>query len=73
MEKAGGADSAPPKTQTIGTIMLGKLLISIVKIDLRILRFFFQTPPPLPPPPPPPILSTRASIKILISAIVLAI
>ena len=33
----GRADSAPPKNQTIGSIMIGKLLISIVKIDLGIL------------------------------------
>ena len=30
----------PPKTQTVETIMLGKLLISIVKIHSGILRFF---------------------------------
>ena len=35
----GRADSAPPpKNQTIGSIMIGKLLISIVKIDFGISR-----------------------------------
>ena len=38
-----------------------ELLISIVKINLEILRFF-QTPPP----PPPPVLLARSHIKVTI-------
>ena len=40
-KRRGGGEGLiqpPPKNQTIGSIMIGKLLISIVKIDLGILR-----------------------------------
>ncbi len=70
----GGWISPPPKTQSVATKKFNKLLGSIVKIILGILRFFLNSPPPpVLPPPPLPILSTRAPIEISISTIVLAI